>query len=67
MLDDKELEERKALVKKSLHSLTNCQQAVWGYFDLGEYRKAYVMCLECRSEYATLAALLAQIDAANEP
>jgi hypothetical protein len=60
-----ELAAVKAKVKVQLHSLTNVQQSVWGYFELGEYRKAYVMCLEARSEYASLAALMSQLDMEN--
>lgn len=62
-MNAKELEEMKAKVKVRLHSLTNVQTAVGGFFELGEYRKAYIMCLEARSEYADLAAILSQLDA----
>jgi hypothetical protein len=59
--------ELEAAIRKALHNLTNCQQAVWGFFELGEYRKSYILCLECRSEYADLAAKLSQLDSMNDP
>lgn len=57
----------KVEVKKLLHAITNCEQAVIGYYELGEYRKAYVVALECRGEMATLAARLAELDGLKNP
>jgi hypothetical protein len=50
---------------KLFHALTNCHQTALGYFELGEYRKACILTLECRSEYAQLAAKLSELDAEN--
>ena len=52
----------KAECMKRIHALINCEQAIMGYFELAEYRKAYIITLECRSEMAELAARLSELD-----
>jgi hypothetical protein len=37
-------------IRRLLHVLTNCHQALWGYCELGELDKAVAMTHECQGE-----------------
>lgn len=41
-----------------LHAVTNCIQALYGYCELGEYKKAVAIAHECAGDLATIRAEL---------
>lgn len=48
--------------KKEIHAITDCLAAINGYFDLGEYNKASIICEECKAKLSDIASKLKDLD-----